>query len=205
MKATIVTQRLRKRNDPIKSRHLSFTPFEYDAYTLSVLRKLIRQNLTPDLLESEYRSYPRPSPMYGYCFVAMEATQLLFDAASAPSMFDNPLLLCRVEIDGNRLRQMGHEGYRFHERHWYLRDRHTGRVIDFTADQYPKGTIPYKRGKPHRRYTFAEQYQWRSIDLMTRVLRDAGCEFSDITIDHASNRQTHNTPGNQLPLEALYA
>lgn len=205
MATTIVTQQLRKRNDPIKSRSLTFTPFEYDAYTVSVLRKLIRQNLTPDLLETEYRREPGPHPMSGYCFVATEATQLLFDAANASSMFDHHLQLCHVQMEGQRLKQMGYTGYRFQEWHWYLRERDTGRVIDFTADQYPRGAIPYKEGIHRRRYTFAEQYQFRSLDLMTRVLRDAGREFKDVTIDHKSQQSRINTPPTKLPLEELYA
>lgn len=88
----------------------------------------IKDALSPDLLKKQYREQNIGNPMFGHCYVATEALfHSLNDARYTPM---------RGRDDAGIV-------------HWWLADKHTGEILDPTAEQYTsKGlTPPYAKGK----------------------------------------------------------
>lgn len=116
--------------------------------------KLVRESLTPDLLEPQYREANESNPMYGHCYVATEAIYYL-------------------------LARFGFRGYRKMRAkdslgiiHWWLEKHITRRQflrIDITADQYERVGMypPYVHGK--RGPFLTRVASERALEVMRRV------------------------------------
>lgn len=134
-------------------RRVTFTPYPFTEGNLEKVTSLIRHNLTYDLLSRDYLNREGRHRYSGFCVPASEAIEILFD--------DESLELWRGEYQG--------------ERHYFV--KRLGRVIDVTHDQYDD--FPYHQTQKARRYTFAQQFQMRSVNLAIRVLRDDEVSVSD--------------------------
>lgn len=143
------------KNDIIKTRRLTFIPYEYSEKNMCLVMGLVRQNLTPDLLKGRKKlMYPediKTNPCYGHCY---HSSQALF------YLMDTDLL---VPISA--------EDYRG-EKHWWLQNGE--KVYDVTAEQYYSvGKLPpYHNGKKDKWYGWKQRPQQISLDLMVRVLGD---------------------------------
>jgi len=96
--------------------------------TLSHLVEKVKMGLSPDLLKKRYREQNVGNPMFGHCYIATEALfYLLNDKRYVPT---------RGRDDAGIV-------------HWWLTDKHTGQILDPTADQYRSKGLepPYSKGK----------------------------------------------------------
>ena len=150
---TITIKRYRTRKIVLSERQVSFNPYSFTTENLDKVTALIRSNLTYDLLSRAYKNRVGRHRFSGFCVPASEAIEMLFD--------DESLELWRGD----------HQG----ERHYFIKRQE--QVIDATGDQYVD--FPYHLAKKAQRYTFAQQYQTRSLNLAIRILRDDGVEVSD--------------------------
>lgn len=151
--AKIVERHKYDKNDIIKTRRLTFIPYEYSEKNMCLVMGLVRQNLTPDLLKGRKKlMYPediKTNPCYGHCY---HSSQALF------YLMDTDLLV-----------PMSAEDYRG-EKHWWLQNGE--KVYDVTAEQYYSvGKLPpHENGKKDKWYGWKQRPQQISLDLMVRVL-----------------------------------
>jgi 8-oxo-dGTP pyrophosphatase MutT (NUDIX family)/GNAT superfamily N-acetyltransferase len=82
--------------------------------------------LTEDLLSRDRFAGPKRHPLQGHCYVAAEALYHLINGKDT----------------GWQPHVITHED----DRHWYLRHRATGKVLDPTAEQFEK-PVPYEHGR----------------------------------------------------------
>lgn len=114
-----------------------------------IYRKLIRENLTPDLLKGPYKKQWTPDrpQSWGHCYVASEAYYHLMGGKTS----------------GLEPYWVKHEGGTHH----FLRDRKSGEIVDLTADQFHTPP-PYERGRRFGWLT-GEIPSRRAAILMERV------------------------------------
>jgi hypothetical protein len=143
------------KNDIIKTRRLTFIPYEYSEKNMCLVMGLVRQNLTPDLLKGRKKlMYPediKTNPCYGHCYHSSQALFYLMDT--------------------DQLVSMSAEDYRG-EKHWWLQNGE--KIYDVTAEQYYSvGKLPpYHSGKKSKWYGWKQRPQQISLDLMVLVLGD---------------------------------
>ena len=151
----IVERHKYDKNTIIKTRRLTFNPYEYTEKNMCLVMGLVRKNLTPDLLKGRKKlMYPedmKTNPMYGHCY---HASQALFYLMST-----------------DELVAMSAEDYRG-EKHWWLQNGE--RVYDITEGQYYSVSKfpPHDKGKKSKWYGWKQRPQQISLDLMVRVLGD---------------------------------
>ena len=161
-----VVERHRYNGDEIfETRSLRFVPFYYSEEGAESMMKIIRSQLTPDLLTKKYRKENETNPMYGHCY---HSTQALF-----------------YLLDPHELIPMSGVDYRG-DTHWWLYDDR-GVIYDTTADQYYSvGQVPpYDVGKRTNWYGWKQRPHQRSLDLIMRVLDACNIEYT-YTIDKVS-------------------
>lgn len=90
----------------------------------------IRDNLTPELLKSEYVDGNKDNPMFGHCYISSEALYYKLKDYHKTRF----KAVCGKDNEGVV--------------HWWIVDSQTGRRFDITADQYySKGKEPpYENG-----------------------------------------------------------
>ena len=139
----------RKDKKIFELRKLSFEPYKYTEDNMNLVMGLIRNNLTPDLLSTRYRSGNVTNPMYGHCY---HSTQALY------YLMDTDLLIPMSGID-----------YR-DDYHWWLQDR--DKIYDVTSEQYYSvgQQPPYETGKKDKWYGWGKRPHQRSLNLIVRVL-----------------------------------
>ena len=145
-----VVERHRYNGDEIfETRSLSFVPFSYSEEGAESMMKIIRTQLTPDLLTKKYRKENETNPMYGHCY---HSTQALF-----------------YLLDPHELVPMSGEDYR-EEKHWWLQNGK--KIYDCTEGQYYSvGKVPpHEQGKKSKWYGWKQRPQQISLELMKRVL-----------------------------------
>ena len=140
-----------------ETRTLSCLPFYYSEEGAESMMKIIRTQLTPDLLTKKYRKENETNPMYGHCY---HSTQALF-----------------YLLDPHDLIPMSGVDYRG-DTHWWLYDDR-GVIYDTTADQYYSvGQVPpYDVGKKTAWYGWKQRPHQRSLTLMMRVLDYCNIEY----------------------------
>lgn len=133
----------------VKTRTISFEPYEYSEKNMSLVMGLIRRNLTPDLLTPKYREENLLNPTYGHCYHSSQALYYLMNT--------------------NKLVPMSGKDYRG-DFHWWLQNEK--RVYDITAEQYytVEKLPPYHNGKPTKWYGWKQRPHQRTLDLIIRVL-----------------------------------
>ena len=142
-----------ERKEVFETRALEFEP--YPMSEIDTVMKLIRDNLTPDLLGGRkslmYPSDVLTNKFYGHCYHSSQCLYYLMDTDS--------------------LLPMSGEDYRG-EKHWWLQDGET--VYDCTAEQYwsVNQNPPYNVGKKTAWYGWKQRPQQVSLNLMVRVLGD---------------------------------
>lgn len=144
-----------------ETRTLRFVPFYYSEEGAESMMKIIRTQLTPDLLTKKYRKENETNPMYGHCY---HSTQALF-----------------YLLDPHDLIPMSGIDYRG-DTHWWLYDDR-GVVYDTTSDQYYSvGQVPpYDVGKKTQWYGWKQRPHQRSLDLIMRVLDYCKIEYTYTT------------------------
>lgn len=142
-----------KEKKVFETRTLEFEP--YPMSEIDTVMKLIRGNLSPDLLGGRKSlMYPKDTltnKYYGHCYHSSQALFYLMDTD------------CLVPMSG--------EDYRG-EKHWWLQDNET--VYDCTGEQYwsVNQNPPYDVGKKTAWYGWKGRPQQVSLNLMIRVLGD---------------------------------
>ena len=153
-----VVERHRYDGDEIfETRSLRFVPFYYSEEGAESMMKIIRTQLTPDLLTKKYRKENETNPMYGHCY---HSTQALF-----------------YLLDPHDLIPMSGIDYRG-DTHWWLYDDR-GVIYDTTADQYYSvGQVPpHVVGKKTSWYGWKQRPHQRTLTLMMRVLDSCNIEY----------------------------
>ena len=140
-----------------ETRTLRFIPFYYSEEGAESMMKIIRTQLTPNLLTKKYRKENETNPMYGHCY---HSTQALF-----------------YLLDPHNLIPMSGIDYRG-DTHWWLYDDR-GVIYDTTADQYYSvGQVPpHDIGKKTAWYGWKQRPHQRSLDLIMRVLDSCNIEY----------------------------
>jgi len=112
-------------------------------------RRLIRKNLTPDLLKGPYKKqWDEQKPQsWGHCYVASEAYYHLMGGKASG------LEPCWVKHEGTT--------------HHFLRDKKTGEIVDITCDQF-KTPPDYAAGRRFGWLT-GEIPSHRAAELIKRV------------------------------------
>ena len=142
-----------KEKKVFETRTLEFEP--YPMSEIDTVMKLIRDNLSPDLLGGRKSlMYPKDTltnKFYGHCYHSSQALYYLMNC--------------------DTLIPMSGEDYRG-EKHWWLQDGE--KIYDCTAKQYlDKGKLPpYNTGKKTSWYGWKQRPQQVSLELMKRVLGD---------------------------------
>ena len=141
-----------------ETRTLRFLPFSYSEEGAESMMKIIRRNLTPDLLTKKYRKENETNPMYGHCY---HSTQTLF-----------------YLLDPHDLIPMSGTDYRG-DTHWWLYDDRDV-IYDITSDQYYSvGQVPpYVVGKKTQWYGWKQRPHQRSLNLIMRVLNASNINYT---------------------------
>ena len=136
---------------------LEFERYPYTPDRLDKTSKLIRSNLTEDLLSKEIKKkypdyHPRwKYPLFGFCVPATFVLLYLMDTETLEPM--------RGEDSVG-------------EGHWWLRDNLSQERYDLTFDQfnaYEERENIYETGKPRGYYGFGEMPASRFFDLIQKV------------------------------------
>ncbi len=130
---------------------VEFEPFEFNQENIDIVSKLIRKNLTKDLVEKKYRSQNNTNPMYGHCYHVTQAVYYLFDT-------DKLVPYSAIDDRG--------------EPHWWL--QYGEQIIDITADQFKVRDVspPYERGKPNKWYGWRNRPHKKSLKLIEKVTKN---------------------------------
>jgi len=140
---------------------LEFERYPYTPIQTDKISKLIRDNLTDDLITDKIREKYRDDhdrwkyPFFGYCVPATFALLYLMDTETLEPM---------------RGEDASGEG------HWWLRDVLSREVYDLTLDQFPSFAEleqVYSTGKPRGYYGFSEMPASRFFDLIQKVQPDS--------------------------------
>jgi hypothetical protein len=119
---------------------------EYNDKNLDLVSKLIRKNLTPDLIAKKWQQRNLNNPTFGHCHTASG---------------------CLYKIFGPKAMHM-HRGFDGEIYHWWVVDR-DGKIIDLTSEQYTSiGKVPpYENGEKSGMLGF--DYRKRVLLLLDRV------------------------------------
>jgi hypothetical protein len=119
---------------------------EYNDKNLDLVSKLIRKNLTPDLIAKKWQERNHNNPTFGHCHTASG---------------------CLYKIFGPKAMHM-HRGFDGEIYHWWIVDR-DGKIIDLTSEQYTSiGKLPpYENGEKSGMLGF--DYRKRVLLLLDRV------------------------------------
>lgn len=114
--------------NPIRSAHKKVR------WTVVTIIKCIQNNLTPDLLKTQFRDGNAANPLFGHCYHSAEALYHLIRALQVPKKYFE-FRPCRG-VDVNNVP------------HWWLQNE-CGDILDPTVEQYTsKGlTPPYSTGR----------------------------------------------------------
>lgn len=93
--------------------------------TLKKLSKDIATCLSDDLLHKDYKAQKKGNALAGHCYVASEALYWL----GAKEKGYTPHFVAFSE-----------------SRHWYLKNKESGEILDPTADQFNR-PVPYQNGR----------------------------------------------------------
>lgn len=119
---------------------------EYNDENLDLVSKLIRKNLTPDLIAKKWQQRNSNNPTFGHCHTASG---------------------CLYKIFGPKALHM-HRGFDGEIYHWWVVDRN-GKIIDLTSEQYTSiGKVPpYENGEKSGMLGF--DYRKRVFKLLDKV------------------------------------
>jgi len=119
---------------------------EYNDENLDLVSKLIRKNLTPDLIAKKWRERNSRNPTFGHCHTASG---------------------CLYKLFGPKAMHM-HRGFDGEIYHWWIVDRN-GKIIDLTSEQYTSiGKVPpYEHGEKSGMLGF--DYKKRVLVLLDKV------------------------------------
>jgi hypothetical protein len=161
----VVERHKYNKNTIIKTRRLTYKPYEYTEKNMCLVMGLVRKNLTADLLGGRKKlMYPddvKTNPCYGHCYHSSQALFYLMNTG--------------------QLVPMSAEDYRG-EKHWWLQNEE--KIYDVTAEQYYcVGKLPpHESGKKDKWYGWKGRPQQISLDLMVRVLGERLMEDTLITV-----------------------
>ena len=136
---------------------LEFERYLYTPDQIKKISKLIRSNLTDDLISKEIKKkYPDDhlrwkNPFFGYCVLATFSLLYLMDTEILEPMRG-------VDAEG--------------EGHWWLRNNLSQERYDLTFDQFATNEereSVYETGKPRGYYGFGEMPASRFFDLIQKI------------------------------------
>lgn len=119
---------------------------KYNEENLQLVSKIIKRNLTADLLPKKWLNRNQLTPTFGHCHNASG---------------------CLYKIFGSKIVNM-YRGFDGEIYHWWVQDK-TGRIIDLTAEQYTSlgRTPPYDKAEKAGLLGF--DYKKRVDELYHRV------------------------------------
>ena len=119
---------------------------KYNDENLDLVSKLIRKNLTPDLIAKKWQQRNFNNPTFGHCHTAAG---------------------CLYKIFGPKAMHM-HRGFDGEIYHWWVVDI-SGKIIDLTSEQYTSiGKVPpYEQGEKSGMLGF--DYRKRVFKLLDKV------------------------------------
>jgi hypothetical protein len=122
---------------------------EYNEENLELFSKLIKNNLTSDLISKKWKTRNFLNPTFGHCHTAAG---------------------CLYKIFGTKAVKM-YRGFDGEIYHWWVVD-HTGKLIDLTSEQYTSigKTPPYDKGEKAGLLGF--EYKKRVLKLYERVMKE---------------------------------
>ena len=122
---------------------------EYNEENLELFSKLIRNNLTSDLIPKKWKDRNFHNPTFGHCHTASG---------------------CLYKVFGPKAVKM-YRGFDGEIYHWWVVD-HTGKLIDLTPEQYTSvgKTPPYDKGEKSGILGF--EYRKRVLKLYERVIKE---------------------------------
>ena len=136
---------------------LEFQRYEYTAEETEKVSKLIRDELTEDLISKDIKEkYPPDHPRWKYPFFGY----------CVPATFTMLYLMNTAVLEPMRGEDSGGEG------HWWLRDKLTREKYDLTSDQFSTpGELEavYTAGHPKGYYGFKEAPATRFFDLIQKI------------------------------------
>ena len=148
-------QRIFRQNDG-RYDVLEFQRYPYTVTQTDKVSKLIRSNLTDDLISEDIKEkYPEGHPRWKYPFFGH----------CVPATFVLLYLMDTGTLEPMRGQDASGEG------HWWLRDILTREKYDLTLDQFPTyGELEdvYATGKPRGYYGFEEMPASRFFDLIQK-------------------------------------
>ena len=136
---------------------LEFERHQYTPYQINKVSKLIRSNLTHDLLSEEIKNkypnnHPRwKNPFFGFCVPATFVLLYLIDTNNLEPMRG-------VDTEG--------------EGHWWLRDKLSPKIYDLTFDQFEnckKRQSVYKTGIPSGYFGSGEMPDSKFFSLIQKI------------------------------------
>ena len=94
---------------------------EYNDENLDLVSKIIRKNLTPDLIAKKWRERNSRNPTFGHCHTASGVIYKVFGSENVHlyRSFDDSLKLVNEPMY-----------------HWFILNRHNNEIIDVTSSQY---------------------------------------------------------------------
>ena len=137
-----------------KTAILTYERIPYNIPMVAAIQKKLYDVLTPDLVTHKYREENKTNPMYGHCYHTTQALYYLFDTDTLDPMMSG-------DWRGGT--------------HWWLQDRETGVILDFTVDQY----LSIEKEPPHHTGKVTGWYGWkgrphmRTLKLIQRLQPDA--------------------------------
>ena len=140
---------------------LKYKRLEYTSANISSVRKLIRQNLTNDLISHQVKKkYQSDQPQWGNPYFGL----------CVPSSFAFLYLMDTNVLHPVRGTDSNGEG------HWWITDIETNQIFDFTWEQYPDKVElndVYNSGKLKPYYGWRQRPASRFFKLITKVQPDA--------------------------------
>ena len=131
----------------------------YNRRNLSLVGKLIKKNLSIDLLNKEYWETNKKNKMFGHCHNATGVFYLIFGSENVH--------MYRAHDDSLKL--VDEPMY-----HWFILNRHTNEIIDITSEQYssyPKMLSKLYKNK-EKAGLLGFNYKKRVHTLLKRVKSD---------------------------------
>jgi len=137
----------------VKTVTLSYEKVPYTISTVSAIQSRLEQVLTPDLITTKYREENMINPMYGHCY---HTTQAMF------YFLDTDVLVPYSAKDWRG------------DDHWWLQDKESGIILDFTMDQYLSigKEPPHKKGKVSSWYGWKGRPHMRTLKLIQKLQPD---------------------------------
>jgi hypothetical protein len=138
---------------PHRWRSVEYDPIPYNSSSIKKLKQTLIDNSQPKFLSKSYRQNQH-HPLWGYCYLFTQVSFYLLDT-DVLQPYRTKYLLTN-----------GQDDY-----HWWLVDKDTNDIIDFTADQFAedKRSSLYSNGKRTGWLGFQPLPQSRTLDFISEI------------------------------------